>query len=72
MAPNFQIRFQDIVQGAQADIRIDCFLNDHGDGIPFDGSKNTLAYAFAPKDERFHYDANENSSPNPTTPKQMT
>ncbi|XWS30319.1 hypothetical protein CRYUN_Cryun24cG0106800 [Craigia yunnanensis] len=65
-------RFQQVPQGTQADITIRFYQYDHGDGYPFDGPLgNVIAYAFAPEDGRFHYDADENWSPNPTAPDQI-
>ncbi|KAK8996867.1 hypothetical protein V6N11_020363 [Hibiscus sabdariffa] len=42
------------------------YRGDHGDGIPLDGPQNILAHAFSPPDGRFHYDADESWSSNPT------
>ncbi|EOY04278.1 Matrixin family protein [Theobroma cacao] len=64
-------RFQEVAQGNRADIRIGFYRYEHGDGYPFDGPGNILAHAFAPQDGRFHYDADENWSPNPTAPNQI-
>ncbi|XP_021296591.1 metalloendoproteinase 1-like [Herrania umbratica] len=64
-------RFQEVAQGNRADIRIGFYRYDHGDGYPFDGPGNILAHAFAPQDGRFHYDADENWSPNPTASNQI-
>ncbi|KAK8512443.1 hypothetical protein V6N12_075022 [Hibiscus sabdariffa] len=59
-------RFQEVAQGYRADIRIGFYRGDHRDGIPFDGPQNILAHAFSPPDGRFHYDADESWSTNPT------
>ncbi|XVE68012.1 hypothetical protein DITRI_Ditri09bG0034100 [Diplodiscus trichospermus] len=58
-------RFQQVAQGTRADIRIGFYRLDHGD-YPFDGPGNVAAHAFLPQDGRFHYDADENWSFNPT------
>ncbi|KAK8597591.1 hypothetical protein V6N13_094994 [Hibiscus sabdariffa] len=59
-------RFTEVAQGTRADIRIGFYRRDHGDGSPFDGPGRVLAHAFSPEDGRFHYDAEENWSTNPT------
>ncbi|KAK6279727.1 hypothetical protein POUND7_019994 [Theobroma cacao] len=59
-------RLYSIKQGAQADVRIDSFRNDHGDGIPSGSPGNIFAYAFAPQDGTFQYNADKNWSTNPT------
>ncbi|XVE68010.1 hypothetical protein DITRI_Ditri09bG0033900 [Diplodiscus trichospermus] len=64
-------RFQQVAQGTRADIRIGFYRLDHGDGYPFDGPGNVVAHAFSPQDGRFHYDADENWSFNPTVRNQM-
>ena len=64
-------RFQQVAQGTRADITIGFFRYDHGDGAPFDGPLGILAHAFSPQDGRFHYDADENWSSNPTASNQV-
>ncbi|XVF60407.1 hypothetical protein PTKIN_Ptkin08bG0043400 [Pterospermum kingtungense] len=66
-----RFRFQQVAQGTRADIRIGFYRLDHGDGIPFEGPGGPAAHAFAPPDGRFHYDADENWSANPTSPNQL-
>ncbi|PSS33743.1 Metalloendoproteinase [Actinidia chinensis var. chinensis] len=45
-----------------ANMKISFHRRDHGDGHPFDGPGGTLAHAWAPRDGRFHYDAEESWS----------
>ncbi|XP_042485085.1 metalloendoproteinase 2-MMP-like [Macadamia integrifolia] len=59
--------FEEVAEGtSDADIVIGFHRGDHGDGYPFDGQGSTLAHAFSPTDGRFHYDADENWSTNPS------
>ncbi|XP_057983531.1 metalloendoproteinase 3-MMP-like [Malania oleifera] len=58
--------FEEVPQGAPADIEIGFHRRDHGDGHAFDGILGTLAHAFAPTVGMLHYDADENWSTNPT------
>ncbi|KAF8403188.1 hypothetical protein HHK36_011285 [Tetracentron sinense] len=39
---------------------------NHGDNAPFDGPGGTLGHSYAPTNGRFHYDANERWSTNPS------
>ncbi|KAK6266508.1 hypothetical protein QUC31_017345 [Theobroma cacao] len=64
-------RLYSIKQGAQADVRIHSFRNDHGDGIPIGSPRNIFAYAFAPQDGTFQYNADKNWSTNPTAPNEV-
>ncbi|XVF60406.1 hypothetical protein PTKIN_Ptkin08bG0043300 [Pterospermum kingtungense] len=66
-----RFRFRQVPQGTRADIRIGFFRYDHGDGYSFDGRFGTVAHAFSPQDGRFHYDADENWSFNPTASNQF-
>lgn len=52
-------RFTQVQNAANANIVIGFGRRDHGDGHSFDGPGGTIAHAFAPKDGRFHYDAEE-------------
>jgi hypothetical protein len=61
-----QFTFQEASEGSQADIVIGFQSGDHGDRYPFDGPGRILAHAFAPTDGRFHYDADEKWSTNPS------
>ncbi|MBA0559826.1 hypothetical protein Golob_016770 [Gossypium lobatum] len=45
-----------------SDIVMGFHRRSHGDNFPFDGPGNVLAHAFAPRDGRLHYDADENWS----------
>ncbi|GFS31068.1 hypothetical protein Acr_00g0015430 [Actinidia rufa] len=45
-----------------ANMKISFHRRDHGDGHPFEGPGGTLAHAWAPRDGRFHYDAEESWS----------
>ncbi|WCJ34568.1 matrix metalloproteinase [Euphorbia peplus] len=44
----------------KADIKINFYKGDHGDGRPFDGPLGELAHSFSPIDGRVHFDADEN------------
>ena len=47
-----------------ADILIDFYSGDHGDGSPFDGEGDTLAHAYFPEDGLLHVDNDERWSSN--------
>ncbi|EOY04282.1 Matrixin family protein, putative [Theobroma cacao] len=66
-----QFTFRQAPTFTQADIVIGFHRRFHWDNYPFDGPGNVLAHAFAPQDGRFHYDADENWSTNPTTVNQI-
>ncbi|KAK6266507.1 hypothetical protein QUC31_017344 [Theobroma cacao] len=66
-----QFTFRKAPTFTQADIVIGFHRRFHWDNYPFDGPGNVLAHAFAPQDGRFHYDADENWSTNPTTVNQI-
>ncbi|XP_030469878.2 metalloendoproteinase 1-like [Syzygium oleosum] len=59
--------FSETSTGESTDIVIGFYNGDHGDGIPFDGPGNVLAHSFSPTDGRFHYDADEQWSTNPSS-----
>ncbi|KAJ4729246.1 metalloendoproteinase 2-MMP-like [Melia azedarach] len=61
-----QFTFQEATEANQANIVIGFYSKDHGDNYPFDGPGMVLAHAFSPTDGRFHYDADENWSSNPS------
>ncbi|KAD6453089.1 hypothetical protein E3N88_07794 [Mikania micrantha] len=42
-----------------ANLKISFARRDHGDGTSFDGPGGVLAHAFAPRDGRFHFDADD-------------
>jgi len=44
---------------SSANITIDFYNGNHGDGDPFDGPLGTLAHSFSPPNGRFHLDARE-------------
>lgn len=54
------LTFTEAATGAKADITIEFYSGDHGDGEPFDGVLGTLAHAFSPPSGIFHLDAAEN------------
>ncbi|KAF8390343.1 hypothetical protein HHK36_024868 [Tetracentron sinense] len=58
--------FQEVQGSNTADMVIGFHRGDHGDGAPFDGPSGTVAHAAAPTDGRFHYDADESWSTNPS------
>ncbi|KAF8370069.1 hypothetical protein HHK36_031901 [Tetracentron sinense] len=58
--------FQEVQSGSAADMVIGFHSRNHGDNAPFDGPGGTLAHAYAPTDGRFHYDADESWSTNPS------
>ncbi|KAJ4729245.1 metalloendoproteinase 2-MMP-like [Melia azedarach] len=62
-----QFTFEEATDEKQADIVIGFHRLDHGDDNPFDGPGTTLAHAFSPPDGRFHFDADEKWSSNPST-----
>jgi hypothetical protein len=51
--------------GTPADIDIEFFAGDHGDGYPFDGPGKTLAHSFPPPYGMLHFDGDEYWSNNP-------
>ncbi|KAK2980802.1 hypothetical protein RJ640_029879 [Escallonia rubra] len=60
--------FQEASEGAAAaDIVIGFHRGNHGDGVQNAFNGPTLAHAFAPEDGRFHYDADEKWSLNPSS-----
>ncbi|GLJ50442.1 hypothetical protein SUGI_1074820 [Cryptomeria japonica] len=53
------LTFEEIDNFKAADIKIEFFSGEHGDGSPFDGKMGILSHAFAPEDGRFHLDSDE-------------
>ncbi|MBA0652485.1 hypothetical protein Goklo_019744 [Gossypium klotzschianum] len=51
-----------VIKANPSDIVMGFHRRSHGDNFPFDGPGNVLAHAFAPRDGRLHYDADENWS----------
>ncbi|KAF8370068.1 hypothetical protein HHK36_031899 [Tetracentron sinense] len=58
--------FEEAQDGTTADIVIGFHRGDHGDGAPFDGPGGTVAHSTPPTDGRFHYDADEIWSTDPS------
>lgn len=54
--------FREAMISDPSDIVMGFHRRFHGDNYPFDGPGNVLAHAFAPRDGRLHYDADENWS----------
>ncbi|ESN93697.1 hypothetical protein HELRODRAFT_88211, partial [Helobdella robusta] len=54
------LRFSEIRRMKKADLKINFYKKDHGDGMPFDGRGLSLGHAFFPKDGRIHFDLDEN------------
>ncbi|KAJ0042270.1 hypothetical protein Pint_19421 [Pistacia integerrima] len=58
-AGNTHFKFTQTQNARNADITVSFHSGDHRDGSPFDGPGGILAHAYAPRDGRFHYDADE-------------
>ncbi|KAL5722480.1 hypothetical protein ACHQM5_005996 [Ranunculus cassubicifolius] len=65
-----QFTFTEAQDGSSSDIEIGFHRLAHDDNAPFDGlgdgMRNTLAHAYPPTNGRFHYDADESWSTNPS------
>ncbi|CAL9014532.1 unnamed protein product, partial [Prunus brigantina] len=58
-AAHTQFKFSQARRNQKPDLTVSFHRRSHGDGHPFDGPGGILAHSFAPKDGRFHYDADE-------------
>ncbi|XP_008230961.1 PREDICTED: metalloendoproteinase 2-MMP-like [Prunus mume] len=58
-AAHTQFKFSQAPRNQKPDLTVSFHRRSHGDGHPFDGPGGILAHSFAPKDGRFHYDADE-------------
>ncbi|KAE9452860.1 hypothetical protein C3L33_15242, partial [Rhododendron williamsianum] len=66
MASATQFTFSQSQDFGSANLKIGFHRRDHGDGHPFDGPLGILAHAWPPTDGRFHYNADETWSADPT------
>ncbi|XP_065870062.1 metalloendoproteinase 3-MMP-like [Euphorbia lathyris] len=56
---NSQFTFEITEYYDSADLKVNFYRGEHGDGFPFDGPEGILAHGMPPRDGRLHFDADE-------------